>query len=317
MENEYRLKSPEERQAALEEALKRVRPHVMGQNEPVGRRLEQFANRQVDDHSKDENAAKRDTKPMSLSEMAKKGAELEKKAEKAGIDLSTPGLSKDIEEKQKAKEKEKEKEKEKDKDKEKEKELTPEKQEQKMKEMFSKVKLPSGMEIHQEGPSWVLVSQDGKQRTDVTDVMNTIDKFNRNVDAANEENRMQNDAQSSAEKAVDASQKDAMQNGGLGIDSNSDKVAMVSEALPMVKDMDGAQVFNPEDIQKVAETALAASDEQMMLERLKDPKALEQMRKREKDNNEKADREAAKLKAYQAYQFAHSYSRGGREPSSR
>ena len=312
MENEYRLKSPEERQAASEEALERVRPHVMGQNEPVGRRLEQFANRQVDDHSKDENAAKRDTKPMSLSEMAKKGAELEKKAEKAGIDLSTPGLSKDIEEKQKAKEKEKEKEK--DKDKEKEKELTPEKQEQKMKEMFSKVKLPSGMEIHQEGPSWVLVSQDGKQRTDVTDVMNTIDKFNRNVDAANEENRMQNDAQSSADKAVDASQKDAMQNGGLGIDSNSDKVAMVSE---MVKDMDGAQVFNPEDIQKVAETALAASDEKMMLEHLKDPKALEQMRKREKDNNEKADREAAKLKAYQAYQFAHSYSRGGREPSSR
>lgn len=314
MENEYRLKSPEERQAASEEALERVRPHVMGQNEPVGRRLEQFANRQVDDHSKDENAAKRDTKPMSLSEMAKKGAELEKKAEKAGIELGKPGLSKDIEEKQKAKEQEKNKEKEKEKEKDKEKEMTPEKQEQKMKEMFSKVKLPSGMEIHQEGPSWVLVSQDGKQRTDVTDVMNTIDKFNRNVDAANEENRMQNDAQSSAEKAVDASQKDAMQNGGLGIDSNSDKVAMVSE---MVKDMDGAQVFNPEDIQKVAETALAASDEQMMLERLKDPKALEQMRKREKDNNEKADREAAKLKAYQAYQFAHSYSRGGREPSSR
>lgn len=314
MENEYRLKSPEERQAASEEALERVRPHVMGQNEPVGRRLEQFANRQVDDHSKDENAAKRDTKPMSLSEMAKKGAELEKKAEKAGIELGKPGLSKDIEEKQKAKEQEKNKEKEKEKEKDKEKEMTPEKQEQKMKEMFSKVKLPSGMEIHQEGPSWVLVSQDGKQRTDVTDVMNTIDKFNRNVDAANEENRMQNDAQSSAEKAVDASQKDAMQNGGLGIDSNSDKVAMVSE---MVKDMDGAQVFNPEDIQKVAETALAASDEKMMLEHLKDPKALEQMRKREKDNNEKADREAAKLKAYQAYQFAHSYSRGGREPSSR
>lgn len=315
MENEYRLKSPEERQAALEEALKRVRPHVMGHNEPVGRRLEQFANRQVDDHSKDENTAKRDTKPMSLSEMAKKGAELEKKAEKAGIDLSTPGLSKDIEEKQKAKEKEKEKEK--DKDKEKEKELTPEKQEQKMKEMFSKVKLPSGMEIHQEGPSWVLVSQDGKQRTDVTDVMNTIDKFNRNVDAANEENRMQDNAQNSADRAVDASQKEAMQNGGLDIDGNSGKVAMVSEALPMVKDMDGAQVFKPEDVKAVAETALAASDEQMMLERLKDPKALEQMRKREKDNNEKADREAAKLKAYQAYQFAHSHSRGGREPSSR
>ena len=73
-----------------------------------------------------------------------------------------------------------------------------------MKEMFSKVTLPSGMEIHQEGPQWVLVSKDGKQRTDVTDVMNTIDKYNREVDAANEENRMQNEAQSSVDKAADA-----------------------------------------------------------------------------------------------------------------
>lgn len=130
-----------------------------------------------------------------------------------------------------------------------------------MKEMFSKVRLPSGMEIHQEGPSWVLVSKDGKQRTDVTDVMNTIDKFNRNVDAANEENRMQNNVQNSADRAVDASQKDLMKNDGLQINEISGKATMIGDALPMVKDIDGNQVFKPEDVKAVAETALAISDE--------------------------------------------------------
>ena len=235
--------------------------------------------------------------------MAKKGTELEKKAEKAGIDLKGPGLAKDIEEKNKEKKKEKEKDK--------EKELTPEKQEQKMKEMFSKVRLPSGMEIHQEGPSWVLVSKDGKQRTDVTDVMNTIDKFNRNVDAANEENRMQNNVQNSADRAVDASQKDLMKNDGLQINEISGKATMIGDALPMVKDIDGNQVFKPEDVKAVAETALAISDEKMKLERLADPKALEQMKKREKDNEDKAE---ARRKAMMLYNQRHN-GRGGREPT--
>ena len=46
MENAIRHnKTPEERKAALEEALRRVRPVVLGHNEPVGKRLEQFATR--------------------------------------------------------------------------------------------------------------------------------------------------------------------------------------------------------------------------------------------------------------------------------
>lgn len=309
MENAIRHnKTPEERKAALEEALRRVRPVVLGHNEPVGKRLEQFANRPIDEQTKTSDR-KKALKPLSLAEMAKKGTELEKKAEKAGIDLKGPGLAKDIEEKNKEKKKEKEKEKEKEKDK--EKELTPEKQEQKMKEMFSKVRLPSGMEIHQEGPSWVLVSKDGKQRTDVTDVMNTIDKFNRNVDAANEENRMQNNVQNSADRAVDASQKDLMKNDGLQINEISGKATMIGDALPMVKDIDGNQVFKPEDVKAVAETALAISDEKMKLERLADPKALEQMKKREKDNEDKAE---AKRKAMMLYNQRHN-GRGGREPT--
>lgn len=307
MENAIRHnKTPEERKAALEEALRRMRPVVLGHNEPVGKRLEQFANRPIDEQTKTSDR-KKALKPLSLAEMAKKGTELEKKAEKAGIDLKGPGLAKDIEEKNKEKKKEKEKEKEKDK----EKELTPEKQEQKMKEMFSKVRLPSGMEIHQEGPSWVLVSKDGKQRTDVTDVMNTIDKFNRNVDAANEENRMQNNVQNSADRAVDASQKDLMKNDGLQINEISGKATMIGDALPMVKDIDGNQVFKPEDVKAVAETALAISDEKMKLERLADPKALEQMKKREKDNEDKAE---AKRKAMMLYNQRHN-GRGGREPT--
>lgn len=305
MENAIRHnKTPEERKAALEEALRRVRPVVLGHNEPVGKRLEQFANRPIDEQTKT-SGRKKALKPLSLAEMAKKGTELEKKAEKAGIDLKGPGLAKDIEEKNKEKKKEKEKEKDK------EKELTPEKQEQKMKEMFSKVRLPSGMEIHQEGPSWVLVSKDGKQRTDVTDVMNTIDKFNRNVDAANEENRMQNNVQNSADRAVDASQKDLMKNDGLQINEISGKATMIGDALPMVKDIDGNQVFKPDDVKAVAETALAISDEKMKLERLADPKALEQMKKREKDNEDKAE---ARRKAMMLYNQRHN-GRGGREPT--
>lgn len=303
MENAIRHnKTPEERKAALEEALRRVRPVVLGHNEPVGKRLEQFANRPIDEQTKTSDR-KKALKHLSLAEMAKKGTELEKKAEKAGIDLKGPGLAKDIDEKNKEKKKEKEKDK--------EKELTPEKQEQKMKEMFSKVRLPSGMEIHQEGPSWVLVSKDGKQRTDVTDVMNTIDKFNRNVDAANEENRMQNNVQNSADRAVDASQKDLMKNDGLQINEISGKATMIGDALPMVKDIDGNQVFKPEDVKAVAETALAISDEKMKLERLADPKALEQMKKREKDNEDKAE---ARRKAMMLYNQRHN-GRGGREPT--
>ena len=101
MENAIRHnKTPEERKAALEEALRRMRPVVLGHNEPVGKRLEQFANRPIDEQTKTSDR-KKALKPLSLAEMAKKGTELEKKAEKAGIDLKGPGLAKDIEEKNK------------------------------------------------------------------------------------------------------------------------------------------------------------------------------------------------------------------------
>ena len=109
MENyELHNKTEADRRAALEEALKRVRPVVLGHNEPVGKRLEHFANRPVNEDSLAHDAHKKEKKPLSLEELAKKGAELEKKAEKAGIDLKSPVSSKEIGEKGKEKEKEKE-----------------------------------------------------------------------------------------------------------------------------------------------------------------------------------------------------------------
>ena len=279
MSDERPVRTEEERKAALEEALKRVRPVVLEkkneQNETgsVLGRLEKLTNKPEEKQSN----PKKDEKPMSMEDLAKSMNENAKKSKEAGLlhperDAKDP-LSKDGKDKEKSKEKD-------------EKEKDPvAKQEQKMKEMFSKVKLPSGMEIHQEGPQWVLVSKDGKQRTDVTDVMNTIDKFNRDVDAANHENKMQNEAQGHVDKAADVNKKDE----GLMVNETNGKVRMVGEALPNVKDVEGNQVFKPEDMEAVAKTALSASDEKAILSKLKDTKALEEMQERERKNNRKAD----------------------------
>ncbi len=279
-----RIKSEEELKQQLEEALKKLHPQIAEKksHEPLLSKYEKLAARP--DEAKSVENKKDKTKPLGLGDLAKKGNALEKKAKEAGIDFTRPNKEKD----DKAKEDEKKKEK--------EKENSPEKQEAKMKEMFSKVKLPSGMEIHQEGPQWVLVSKDGKQRTDVTDVMNTIDKFNQNVDAANEQNRMENAAQSSVDKAADV-------NKGKEITTEG-KVAAVEQSLPNIKGMDGQAVFKPEDVKAVAETAISHAIEKDILEKLKDPKALEEMRKREKNNERKAEDIARELAEKQA--------RGGR-----
>lgn len=262
-----KIKTEAELKQQLEETMKRLRPKIVENkhNESVLGKFEKLAKRP--DEVKTAENKKDKTKPLGLNGLAKKGNALDKKAKDAGIDITRPSKEKD----DKTKEQEKKKEK--------EKENTPEKQEAKMKEMFSKVKLPSGMEIHQEGPQWVLVSKDGKQRTDVTDVMNTIDKFNQNVDAANEQNKMQNAAQSNVDKAANVNKNKEI--------TNETKVSTVEQALPNIKGMDGQPVFKPEDMKAVAETAINFSNEKALLEKLKDPKALEEMRKREK-NNEKA-----------------------------
>lgn len=87
MENAIRHnKTPEERKAALEEALRRVRPVVLGHNEPVGKRLEQFANRPIDEQTKT-SGRKKALKPLSLAEMAKKARNWKKRPKKQGLTL--------------------------------------------------------------------------------------------------------------------------------------------------------------------------------------------------------------------------------------
>lgn len=300
MSDKREMKSPEERAKALEEALKRIRPKVTENKGSVQDRLGKIATQTIEEPTIAKDKKKDKKKPMSMEDLAKRSNKFDEKvadAKKKGVELSKPSKDKELG-------------KDKDKEKDKNKEMTPEKQEAKMKEMFSKIKLPSGMEIHQEGPQWVLVSKDGKQRTDVTDVMNTIDKFNRNIDATNEANRVQNAAQGKADNvannvANDANRTDIMKDSGFKVNATNDKAMMVGEVLPKVKDVNGNQVFKPEDAKAVAEIGLGFSDEKAKLEKLKDPKALEEMRKREKRNEKEADRQAMLARSQEQ-------SRGGR-----
>lgn len=297
MANERPSRTEEERKQALEEALKRVRPQVINTSSPsplLGR-LGDFAKKTEEQPVVEKP---KEAKKGNLGDLAEELNKNTEKAKKAGLVIDAEAKAKGKEDPSKSKTKENERTPERgvmspmDKDKEKdEKEKNKNekdpatKQEQKMKEMFSKVKLPSGMEIHQEGPQWVLVSKDGKQRTDITDVMNTIDKYNRDVDAANNTNKMQNEAQGHVDKAVDVNKKDE----GLKVNETNGNIRMVGEALPQVKDIDGNQVFKPEDMKKVAETALSFSDEKMKLEALKDPKYLEELQERKRKNDGKAE----------------------------
>ena len=321
MEKEKPQMTEEQRKEALKQALSRVKPQVQEHKDtPLMDRLNKIANKQEEVAPKEKEVDK--NKPGSLLDLTNDMNKNAKESEKIGL------TSKEMPEKdkEKAKEKSKEKEIEKDRnpwmkanekddkdskdkdDKDKEtKEKDPvQKQEQKMKEMFSKVQLPSGMEIHQEGPQWVLVSKDGKQRTNVTDVMNTIDKYNRDVDAANQENKMQNEAQTSVDKAVDVNKKDEKMTDGI----SDEKISTVSEALPQVKDIEGNQVFKPEDMEAIAKTALSASDEKEMLSKLKDTKALEEMQERDRKNNKRAEDEQTKKSNNVAMQMASKQNEG-------
>ena len=297
MANERPTRTEEERKQALEEALKRVRSQVTNTSttSPLLGRLDNFAKKTEEQPVVEKP---KEAKKGNLGDLAEELNKNTEKAKKAGlvIDAEAKAKGKDDPSRSKTKENERtpergvmspmDKDKEKDeKEKNKNEKDPATKQEQKMKEMFSKVKLPSGLEIHQEGPQWVLVSKDGKQRTDITDVMNTIDKYNRDVDTANNTNKMQNEAQGHVDKAVDVNKKDEE----LKVNETNGNIRMVGEALPQVKDIDGNQVFKPEDMKKVAETALSFSDEKMKLEALKDPKHLEELQERKRENDRKAD----------------------------
>ncbi len=279
MEREVKLKTEEEKKAALEATLARIRPIVKANVEKdssVMGRLSKYAT--ADTEEKQDKTKAKDNKSYNLGELTEKKNKLDKKAKEHGLEP--------ISKKNKKDEKEDDKENNKKKENEKKNEDPIAKKEKEMKEKYSRVSLPSGMEIHQEGPSWVLVSKDGKHRTDITEVMGAIDKFNRNVDEANVQNRMQNEAQSGVDKAVDVNKKEQ-------INDRNSKIQTVTEALPNVKDIEGKQVFKPEDLKKVAETSIDFSNDTAMLEAMKkEAKKLENEAKdKDKKNNNKSDKE--------------------------
>ena len=284
MVQEVKLKTEEERKAALDAALARVRPVVKANVEKdnsVMSRLSKIANAAPEKEQEKDKAKAKDKKPLSLIDIAKKQADLDKEAKKHGVDPVSKKSKKD--------EKEDAKEKDKDKKKDKEKEDPVAKKEKEMKEMISKARRPGSIDIKEEGSSWVLYSADGKHKTDVTEIMEAIDKFNRNVDDVNEQNRMQNAAQSGVDKAVDTNKKEAS--------SDRDrKIQIVAEALPNVKDVDGKQVFTPEQAKDFAEIAIDYSNGLRELEAMKrEAKKLEEeANNRRKKNDRESDERNAK-----------------------
>ena len=87
MEKEVKLKTDEEKKAALEAALARVRPVVKANTEkdtPVMERLAKLA--KAEPEKEQENGKKKDKKPLSLDELAKKQADLDKKAKENGVE---------------------------------------------------------------------------------------------------------------------------------------------------------------------------------------------------------------------------------------
>ena len=298
-----------EKEAILREALSRVVAHVENSEGNEGNsilgRLEQFASLAPENEST--NVAS-----IMANEITKEGLESltdglkEIKKEMENPDLVTPeneGEEKDPKEKGRKKDKENDNENEgeeregdereprekedneKDKD---EREDAPAKTEERKRETLSKVKLPSGMEVRQEGPSWVLVSEDGRQRTDITDVVEAIDKYNRGVDATNEESRVQDEAQTGVENVA---QRDGVQNP----EASDDRVKAVAEALPEVKDVNGNDVFKPEDVEAFAKLALTESD----LRALEGKGLSDKLADKKRENNEQEEEGQQRAQAQQ------------------
>lgn len=218
-------------------------------------------------------------KPMDLRETAKRANKNEEKRKKAGMDN-------------------KDKDKDKDKNKDKNKEKT--QQNDKLK-LASHINLPSGMRIRQDGPNYVLVTTDksGKElTTPVTDVINQIDKYNKNVDAQNASLKAQSIAQ-----PVNQPQNLTPTNDGLktsGVTGNVQVSGTPAPVLPTVpaNELKGAEdiaaasgKIKPEDVKQVAETAMQLSK----LGILKDPHALEELNKRKKRQEERKEANNRKI----------------------
>lgn len=274
----------EEAKDKLEKAKKKLEEAKKSKND---KKIEK-AKKEVEKAKKDLAKAKKKLDKLNMAQVAKRERDAAK-----GIKDANDSISKNP----KSKEKEKKK-------KENEKDNTSSKDAQKAK-LAEHIKLPSGLQIRQDGPNYVLVSQgkDGKeQTTPINDIMNEIDKYNKSVDAKNAATL----AQSNVQKGVDDKAK-GMKPDGQGLPTNgvtgnvqlkgdsqslpTIPASQQAEAENIVKNIGGDRI-KPEDVKEVAKTAMELSK----LDLLKDPHAIEKLKEREEKNK---DKEKARIQQLQ------------------
>jgi len=160
------------------------------------------------------------------------------------------------------------------------------------------------MDIQQHGPKFVLVGKNGRE-TDVTDVMNEIDKYNKGVDAKNAAAK----AQGAVQKGVEAKANE-MDPKGQGLPTNGANGNVVVKGTPELvpsippalqkgaEDIVAAKLpaLDPEERAFVAKTALELSK----LDLLKDPKAMEKLNERKKNNDKEEQEKLLALRAKQS-----------------
>ena len=161
--------------------------------------------------------------------------------------------------------------------------------------MAGHINLPSGMRIRQDGPDYVLVTTDkagNEHTTPVTDVMNQIDKYNKGVDAQNAAVKAQGSVQNGvANRAagLDPAKEGLPTNGASGhvqVKGTPEPVlpAVSANELKGAEDIASASgKIKPEDVRAVSEAAMQLSK----LDLVKDPKALEKLNERKKQNEER------------------------------
>lgn len=267
-------KKVEEAKKALEEARKK--------NKDIKKAEDKLKKAQKD--LEKAKKAKMEKEKLGLKDIAKRTKQTVEKLDKVGVKKKEP------------------KDKDKDKNKEKEKSNDKSKSEQKV-QLASRINV-NGMDIQQHGPKFVLVGKNGRE-TDVTDVMNEIDKYNKGVDAKNAAAK----AQGAVQKGVEAKANE-MDSKGQGLPTNGANGNVVVKGTPeLVSSVPPAQqkgaedivaaklpALNPEEKAAVAKTAMELSKADL----LKDPKGLEKLNDRKKKNDEKEQQKMLALRAKQS-----------------
>lgn len=253
----------------LEEAKKKLEEAKKKNNAKAIEKAQKGVEKAKKDLEKAKKALREKNK-LGLNKIAKKMLDNEDKMKKAGMDKD-PKKGKD--DKGKGKEDEKSKEKQK---------------EAEMQKKYQHIKLPEGMEIRQEGPSWKLYNKQGQSK-DVTAEMEALIKTNKAIDAANTQIDKNNKLNmgANAKMAANANEtpvrgkgqtNEMVDNSAMGISTGQMKVANpdtgmsdVPASVPEVKitDIDG-KALSPDVAKGIAIVSVARAFDEKDLERLKD-----------------------------------------------